>query len=166
GSDTRHWHVNPPDGYHARSASPALVAITLVNDWWPQVIASRPWRKLVNEVQMLWFEHPVNKERAHEGLPPVNSLWLYGGARPNQLKALTLPDVHIHDILLAPSVRQDWSAWLDGLSWLEQNIFPALAGSESVQLVLTGRDRIIELAAGSRWTHWLRRNKESWRTWW
>lgn len=44
----------------------------------PQGPDARLWRKLVNEVQMSWFEHPVNRRREAEGLPPVNSLWLDG----------------------------------------------------------------------------------------
>ena len=44
----------------------------------PQGPDARLWRKLVNEVQMSWFEHPVNRRREADGLPPVNSLWLDG----------------------------------------------------------------------------------------
>jgi hypothetical protein len=34
--------------------------------------------KLQNEVQMAWFEHPVNAAREARGLPAVNSIWLHG----------------------------------------------------------------------------------------
>ncbi len=44
----------------------------------PQGPDARLWRKLVNEIQMIWFGHPVNHRRESEGLPPVNSLWLDG----------------------------------------------------------------------------------------
>ncbi len=37
------------------------------------------WRSIMNEAQMLLFEHPVNQAREAEGLPPVNSLWFWGG---------------------------------------------------------------------------------------
>ncbi len=39
---------------------------------------ARQWRRLLNEVQMTWHEHPVNEERAQRGLPAVNSLWFDG----------------------------------------------------------------------------------------
>ncbi len=39
---------------------------------------SRPWMKLQNEVQMAWFEHPLNIERESRGLPAINSIWLHG----------------------------------------------------------------------------------------
>ena len=35
-------------------------------------------RALVNELQMLLHEHPVNERRAARGLPAVNSVWLWG----------------------------------------------------------------------------------------
>lgn len=37
------------------------------------------WRALINEVQMLLFEHPVNVARENRGEPPINSVWLWGG---------------------------------------------------------------------------------------
>ena len=37
------------------------------------------WRKLLNEIQMLLFDHPVNQAREARGLPTANSLWLWGG---------------------------------------------------------------------------------------
>jgi len=37
------------------------------------------WRALLNEVQMLLFEHPVNVAREKRGIAPVNSIWLSGG---------------------------------------------------------------------------------------
>jgi hypothetical protein len=33
--------------------------------------------KLQNEVQMAWFEHPVNEAREARGLPAVNSIWFH-----------------------------------------------------------------------------------------
>ncbi|MBZ0105445.1 MAG: phosphoglycerate mutase [Sulfuricella denitrificans] len=37
------------------------------------------WRSLINEVQMLLFEHPVNVARENRGEAPVNSVWPWGG---------------------------------------------------------------------------------------
>src|SRR5690606_29245291 len=70
------WRIELPPGFSPASASPALVSRSAVNDWWPQDLDARPWRKLVNEVQMLWHDHPVNQTRFRESLLPVNSLWL------------------------------------------------------------------------------------------
>ncbi|MDP3688935.1 MAG: phosphoglycerate mutase [Sulfurimicrobium sp.] len=37
------------------------------------------WRSLINEVQMLLFEHPVNIAREKRGEVPINSVWPWGG---------------------------------------------------------------------------------------
>ena len=52
-------------------------------DWWmprdtnEEGIAKR-WRKLQNEIQMLWHIDPVNEEREQGGMPSINSLWISG----------------------------------------------------------------------------------------
>lgn len=49
----------------------------------PRGAEMRRWRGVMNEAQMLLHEHPVNQAREAQGLPPVNSLWLWGGGRLN-----------------------------------------------------------------------------------
>lgn len=39
------------------------------------------WHKVFNEIQMIFFEHPVNQARDVRGDLPVNSIWLWGGGR-------------------------------------------------------------------------------------
>jgi hypothetical protein len=52
-------------------------------DWWmprdtnEDGVAKR-WRKLQNEIQMLWHISPVNEEREQRGMPSINSLWISG----------------------------------------------------------------------------------------
>jgi hypothetical protein len=166
---TAHWLVDPPKDYQPLSASPALVAITSVNDWWPQDMASRPWRRLVNEVQMLWYEHPVNQARHRQGLLPINSLWLFGGAAPDQLAMPeAIVETQIHDDLLASSIAHDWGGWLAALSGLETRVFQPLAKGKGPEIVLIGSKRIVEVesAAVARWTQWLPGSRNAWRKWW
>jgi hypothetical protein len=60
-------------------------------DWWmphdtyEQGIAKR-WRKLQNEIQMLWHIGPVNEERQASGLPSINSIWISGIGKLNDVK--------------------------------------------------------------------------------
>lgn len=49
-----------------------------IDAWQPTGDDARRWRRMVNEVQMTWFEHPVNAAREADGLPAVNSLWIEG----------------------------------------------------------------------------------------
>lgn len=163
---TQRWRVRPPEGFAPSCASPSLVAITSVNDWWEQDPAGRPWRRLVNELQMAWFDHPVNVARGERGLPPLNSLWLFGGARPAQLTAAAPPDARIHMDLLAASTRHDWHAWLEAWRSLESRVFRSMKAAP--RLVLMGRQRIVEVepAVWRPWANWTRGGKEKWRTWW
>ena len=39
----------------------------------------RRWRALLTEAQVILHQHPRNAERRAAGLPPVNSLWFWGG---------------------------------------------------------------------------------------
>ena len=39
----------------------------------------RRWRRLLNETQIILHNHPLNAQRIRRGLPPVNSLWFWGG---------------------------------------------------------------------------------------
>ncbi|UYO95227.1 hypothetical protein [Pollutimonas sp. M17] len=167
---TDRWRIELPGGYAPSCASPALVAITSVNDWWSQDMAGRPWRRLVNEVQMLWYEHPVNQERYRQGLVPINSLWLFGGASPDQLTKPPAPDpeTRVHGDLLASSIAHDWGGWLAALGELEARVFQPLARNKPPEIVLIGNDRYVELktAALGRWTQWLPGSRNAWRKWW
>jgi len=61
-------------------------------DWWmprdtnEDGIAKR-WRKLQNEIQMLWHIDSVNEEREQRGIPTINSLWISGIGKLNDVKA-------------------------------------------------------------------------------
>ncbi len=39
------------------------------------------WRRILNEIQMLLHDHPVNQRRESRGELPINSVWLWGGGR-------------------------------------------------------------------------------------
>ena len=166
---TERWRVDLPAGFAPLCASPALVSITSVNDWWPQDIQARPWRKLVNELQMLWFEHPVNQARSALGQASVNSLWLFGGATADQLTQNSKIESRTYNALFAPSLAQDWGGWIAALSELETTVFqPLEKQSHSLELVLIGREKIIELKPNllSKWTKWLPGSRDAWRKWW
>jgi hypothetical protein len=61
-------------------------------DWWmPHHVqdesVARHWRKLQNEIQMLWHIDPVNEEREQRGLPSMNSLWISGIGKLSDIDA-------------------------------------------------------------------------------
>jgi hypothetical protein len=45
----------------------------------PKGEAASEWLSIINQVQMLWFEHKVNVARQSEGQYEVNSVWFSGG---------------------------------------------------------------------------------------
>jgi len=52
-------------------------------DWWlpkDTVVPglAKRWRKIQNEIQMRWHIHPMNEAREAQGLPRINSVWVYG----------------------------------------------------------------------------------------
>jgi len=52
-------------------------------DWWmprdtSEIGIAKLWRKLQNEIQMLWHIDPVNEVREQCGFPSINSLWISG----------------------------------------------------------------------------------------
>ena len=61
-------------------------------DWWmprdtnEEGIAKR-WRKIQNEIQMLWHISPVNEEREQVGVPSINSLWISGIGKLSDVQA-------------------------------------------------------------------------------
>lgn len=112
---------------------------------------------------MAWHDHPVNLQRQRDGLAPINSLWLYGGARRSQLGRPLPDDLRIETALQAPAVAQDWGGWIEALAGLEQRCFAPLAGAAPT-LVLTGRERTVELDTRAGWLRRLR--PLDWRRWW
>jgi hypothetical protein len=57
-------------------------------------------RSLMNEIQMLLHEHPVNEARVARRLPAVNSLWLWGFGRTAQAHPMSLPGLRTDDAWL------------------------------------------------------------------
>jgi hypothetical protein len=52
-----------------------------VDSFLPEGTAGADWRFVTNEVQMLLHGAEVNREREARGVPPINSLWFWGGGR-------------------------------------------------------------------------------------
>jgi hypothetical protein len=135
------------------TASPDAAAGMDVTTWLPKGDTARAYRKLQNEVQMLWHEHPANVERAAMGKAPANALWLWGassGTVPQTAPALWAnstapwlrpllvgaPDIEhlcqqdnavvVCDELAQAGVASDWSAWLYHMSALDRELFQPL----------------------------------------
>lgn len=126
-----------------------------VDRWLPDARAARLIRRLLNEVQMLLYTHPINAEREARGLLPVNAVWLSGCGRR---QAVAEPSgIVVDDRLRGPALAEDWPAWADAWRTLDAEALPALRDAlrrgEPAALTLCGERSALRLepAARSLW---------------
>lgn len=158
------WRVWLPEHAQLNSISPAAVSTLAVADWWPQHPSMKPWRKLLNEIQMLWHEHPVNLDRASRGLSPINSAWLYGGA-PGWKPAESDERPVFYEGLQQSFLRGEWSEWIAQLPALS-NYLKTIPPDATISLV--GERRFVELTPIKFrwWNHFLPSRTQNWTNWW
>ncbi|HWP94308.1 MAG TPA: hypothetical protein VNL72_01040 [Gammaproteobacteria bacterium] len=72
------WLLRVPHRFDVRLADTAAVHGRDVLAFMPQGPDGAHIAAFLNEVQMLWHEHPVNTAREAQGLPAINGLWLWG----------------------------------------------------------------------------------------
>jgi hypothetical protein len=106
-SSPDHWHVRLPSGAPMPSfASPEQALGEDLYEHLPQGADGRRWRVLLNEVQVLLHQHPLNAERRTRGAPPINSLWLWGGGALPDIVRTSLKGVIGDDVLLDALARR------------------------------------------------------------
>ncbi len=190
--NNRQWRIWLDPNASTRSLTPAAMAEMRLTDWWPQEDSLREWRRLLNEIQMVWHEHPVNLARAERGELPINSLWLYGGAQgwspaqpalqtavetanrlrvqkealaARQPQTATFSSALIYEGLHIPYLQGDWAAWIAALPALSEHLSTL---EPNTCLTLTGQQRCVVLTpARQRWWHaLLPARPQPWNTWW
>ncbi|HEX8479441.1 MAG TPA: hypothetical protein VF663_13955 [Telluria sp.] len=171
--DAGTWFLRAAGWDQLDTSTPDAVLGMNLGDAMPSGFEARAFRRLQNEVQMLWFEHPVNTARAQRGLAPVNAIWPWGGGgaaapapaqmavfgAPGWLQAcagqvLADPGAILHQpadallvcgTLLGPALAGEWSAWLDAMHQLESALFaPTLA------LIQSGKVKSVRLMLNHR----------------
>lgn len=100
-SSSQRWHVRlPMESTLPDFAAPEAALGEDLYEHLPQGEAARHWRMLFNEVQVLLHQHPFNAQRRERGLPPINSLWFWGGGVLPARVTSTLNGVMGEDMLL------------------------------------------------------------------
>ena len=145
------WFVRADRHRDLQTATPDATCGRNIDIWMPQGDSARAWRKLQNEVQMAWYTHPVNESREERRALPVNSLWLWGGAKVPAVAAPAAPPAV--DALLG------FSGWLAGFAELAGTAEPrpvvnTVLNSSNRQSMLM-LDALIEPALASDWGRWL-----------
>ncbi|WP_114241136.1 phosphoglycerate mutase [Dyella sp. C9] len=176
-SSPDHWHVRLAPGTQIPVfAAPEQALGEDLYEHLPQGAEGRRWRVLLNELQVLLHQHPVNAQRRANGMPPVNSLWLWGGgALPATVKT-ALHGVIGDDLLLGALARRAGMAatprstaafaaagagWLVDLQDLPVDDI-AVAWWPAILAAAQRQPLLLSFASGERWLH---RPWHRWRFW-
>ncbi|QWT21004.1 hypothetical protein KPL74_03085 [Bacillus sp. NP157] len=83
--DPQHWQLKVPSYVQVPAFPEPEEALGAdLFEQLPKGDDGRRWRALINEAQVVLHNHPANADRQYNGLPPVNSIWLWGaGALPD-----------------------------------------------------------------------------------
>jgi hypothetical protein len=73
------WYLKLPEAPRLSTTAPSIATGCDIDPLLPRGEDALRFRSLLNELQMLLHEHPVNQAREARGELPVNSLWLWGG---------------------------------------------------------------------------------------
>lgn len=136
------------------SASPDRVLGRNLAPWMPTASQASSLIRLISEMQMLLYTHPLNDEREKRGALPVNAFWLSGtGALTGTNDTLeTSPQASLPaQRPLAPEVvatlrqaalQEDWANWANAWRALDalevKALLDAHTHGETVQLTLCG----------------------------
>lgn len=72
------WYLRIAQPIDIQTVPLEKAAYQSVNERYPQGNAATYWHQLMNEVQMLFYTHPVNEARREKGWPEINSIWIWG----------------------------------------------------------------------------------------
>lgn len=73
------WYLKTADIQAIQTALPDIAIGKNVHDFMPTGLDAAKWRAVLNSIQMLLHDHPINALREQQKLPAVNSVWLSGG---------------------------------------------------------------------------------------
>jgi len=141
--DAETWFMRADGWRELDAASPDAAMGSNLADWMPVGPTALAFKKLQNEIQMLWHEHPVNEARQQRGLAPVNSFWMWGGADSGPAATAGVPAQ-----ALAVGAAGAAPSWLAALTTPGANAAPDTGGA----VVLP---QLIPAGAGNDWGAWL-----------
>jgi hypothetical protein len=95
--DAHTWFMRADDWAGLDTATPDAALGMDLTDWMPEGRSAAAFRRLQNEVQILWHTHPVNAAREARRLPPVNAFWTWGAADAEKVPAPNAPKLTMFD---------------------------------------------------------------------
>lgn len=177
--DAKTWFLRADEWDALQTATMDAACGHNIDIWMAKGEHGLPWRKLQNEIQMLWFIHDINAQREARGDNTVNSVWLHSGSAAvvpaptthdsshnidqiiAQVKNQETVFLHL-DALLAPALNNDWPGWLDAIHKLEADWFAPLLLALSdkkiqrLSLIATDANRVATFTVTPRslWKFW------------
>jgi hypothetical protein len=127
-----------------RTASPDRVHGRNLEPWMLGTAEAGSLIRLVSEMQMLLYTHPVNDAREARSALQANALWFSGaGMLPKEISTHPSPQgVQVIDALKDAALNEDWVAWAGAWQRLDAtvmaDVLAAQARGEPVQLTLCG----------------------------
>ena len=173
--DAQTWFLRADDWAGLDTATPDAALGMDLTDWMPLGERAAAFRRLQNEIQILWHTHPVNAAREARRMPAVNAFWPWGaapaGAQASRLRLASfdtaawltrLADTAPTDlagltnaidgdtVLVCGSVAPyaaaaDWGGWIGAMGQLEAQLFAPILDS-----LKQGRVRDVRLVLSHR----------------
>ena len=168
--NARFWFLRADHWAGLRTSTPDAACGHNIDVWQPGGDMARAWRRMQNEVQMLWHQHAVNEARDRDGQSRVNGLWLWGGSGGSEgpdcsegarllAAQLAQPDtdrcrepasggIRLSDALVPFALADDWSDWLRHMAALDEEcLAPSLkqlseGNIDRITLVLSDSSRL------------------------
>ncbi|MGH8160384.1 MAG: phosphoglycerate mutase [Rhodanobacter sp.] len=171
------WHLKLPPGMTLPTfAAPEQALGEDLSQHLPAGTEGRRWRVLLNEIQVLLHQHPLNTQRRARGVAPVNSLWLWGGGSlpgplPSDLNGVIGDDLLLRALAthagVAQQVRMDDTVANASTGWLiDLQDLPAdeIASRwwPTLRLLLERQPVVLHFASNERWQ---RKPWHRWRIW-
>jgi hypothetical protein len=77
-TNTNHWYLRSEQPWQLITTPLDGAEMRTIRELLPQGEDAQRWRKVLTEVEMLFYTHPVNQQRVERGAPLISSLWLFG----------------------------------------------------------------------------------------
>jgi hypothetical protein len=122
------WYWRMEQDPQVETTALSLAAGRTVDTLLPRGSNATKWRALLNEIQMLLANHPVNQQREARNLPMINSIWMWGGGRSveaaSDSRPFSCPDSHLCSIARRLGVATP--AWTDKPAELDPDVLVLL----------------------------------------
>lgn len=141
--DAHTWFMRADGWTTLDTSTPDAACGMNLSDWLPRGDKSVEYRKLQNEVQMLWFQNPANSEREARGQRAINAFWPWGCASALETIPATAP-------LLA---TRDAPGWLSSLAHVRGAALKEVADTDGDTIFVC--DTVTEAAISTEWAAWL-----------